>query len=53
MFYLYRLPSNLIEYFFISFNKVLSLVASKRGGLSARLGVKDKDALSGSVDLID
>ena len=37
----------------MSFNKVLSPVASKRGGLGARLGVENKDALSGSVDLID
>jgi len=37
----------------MSFNKVLSLVAFKRGGLSARLGVEDKNALSGSVDLMD
>ena len=48
-----RLLSNLIEYFFMSFNKVLSPVVSKRGRLSARLGVKDEDALSGSIDLID
>jgi hypothetical protein len=45
--------SNLIEYFFILFNKVLSPVAFKRGGLGARLGVEDEDAFSGSIDLMD
>ena len=35
------------------FNKVLNPVASKRGGLGARLGIEDEDALSGSIDLID
>jgi hypothetical protein len=35
------------------FNKVLSLIISKRGGLSTKLNIKDKDVLSGSIDLMD
>jgi hypothetical protein len=35
------------------FNKVLNLIMSKRGGLSTKLNIEDKDILSSSIDLIN